>query len=586
MNSNVSQRVKIFLAATAYCLTAAAITWAAPPPPSFVDDELLVQAKAGVGKDKFDAALDGLGATSAEDIPQIRVKKIKVPPQALEKVKAALARNPHVKFVENNHLATSATTPDDASYASQWHLPKVSAPTGWDISTGSNVVDIAIIDSGIDPTHPDLKAKLLPGYNFVGGNTDTHDILGHGTAVAGAAAAIGNNSIGVSGVAWQNQLMPLVVLDSTNYASYSNIANAIIYAADHGVRVINISIAGSSSSSTLQNAINYAWNKGAVIVAAAANNSTSTPYYPAACANVMAISATTSSDTLASFSNYGSWITLAAPGTSIYSTNNGGGYGAWNGTSFSSPITAGLAALVLSTNPLLTNAQAVEIMKQNADDIGTAGIDPSFGYGRINVYKSLIAAQNTMPQTDTTAPTAYLTSPTSGTTLSGAVQTNVSATDNLGVTKVELYVNDTLTASDTTAPYSFYWDSSEFADGSYTLYAIASDAAGNAGQSSMVNVSIANSLDTIAPLANISNPANGASIAGASKVVVAASASDNVGVARLELYIDGALKSSGTSGSLSWTWNTRKVASGAHSISVKAYDSAGNVEVKSITVYR
>lgn len=586
MNSNVSQRVKIFLAATAYCLTAAAVALAAPPPPSFVVDELLVQAKAGVGKDKFEAALDGLGATNAEDIPQIRVKKIKVPPQALEKVKAALAKNPHVKFVENNYLATSATTPDDLSYASQWHLPKISAPTGWDISTGSPVVDIAVIDSGIDPSHPDLNGKLLPGYNFVGGNTDTHDIMGHGTAVAGAAAAIGNNSIGVAGVAWQNKLMPLVVLDATNYASYSNIANAVLYAADHGVRVINISIAGSSSSTTLQNAINYAWNKGVIIIAAAANNSTSTPYYPAACANVMAISATTSSDTLASFSNYGSWITLSAPGTSIYTTNNGGGYGAWNGTSFSSPITAGLAALVLSTNPLLSNAQAVDIMKQNADDIGTAGVDPSFGYGRINVYKSLTAARNTMPQTDTTAPAAVITAPASGTTLSGAVQTNVSATDNLGVTKVELYVNDSLIASDTTAPYSFYWDTTDFADGNYTLYAIASDAAGNAGQSSQVHVTIRNSLDTIAPVASISSPANGVSIAGVSKVVIAASATDNVGVTRLELYIDGSLKSSSTAGSLSWNWNTRKVASGAHVILVKAYDSAGNVGVQSITVYR
>src|SRR6266487_312963 len=136
-------------------------------------------------------------------------------------------------------------------------------------------------------------------------------------------------------------------------------AQPLTYAVDHGARVINVSIGGSSSSSTQQNAADYAWSKGAIIFASAMNNSTSTPYYPAACSNVVAVSATDSSDNLATFSNFGSWIDIAAPGTSIYTTTNGGGYGTWNGTSFSSPLSAGLAALILSVNPVLTNQQEI-----------------------------------------------------------------------------------------------------------------------------------------------------------------------------------------------------------------------------------
>ncbi|HEX9024116.1 MAG TPA: S8 family serine peptidase [Geobacteraceae bacterium] len=560
------------------------LAWGDGTTPPFVDDELLVQTRAGVNKEKFDTVVGSLGAATVDEIPQIRVKRIKVPPQSLERVKEALSRNPHVKFVEKNYLATSGGIPNDPSYASQWHLPKISAPTAWDISTGSNVIDIAIIDSGVDPTHPDLAGKLLPGYNFLGGNTDTHDVLGHGTAVAGTAAALGNNAIGVAGLAWQNPIMPLVVLDATDYASYSNIASAITYAADHGVRIINVSIGGSSSSSTLQNAVNYAWNKGAAIFASAMNNASSTPYYPAACTNVVAVSATTSSDTLASFSSYGNWISVSAPGAYIYTTNNGGGYGAWNGTSFSSPLTAGLAALILSVNPLLTNAQVVDIIEKNADDLGTPGFDQYFGYGRINAYRSLVAAQTAVPQTDTTPPVATITYPASGATVSGAVQVSVSATDNVGVAKVELYVNGALLATDSAAPFSFYWDTTQVAGGAYDLYAIAYDAAGNTGPSSHISVSVNNTPDTTSPQVSISTPTNGAKVG--KKATIAAAASDNKGVARMELYIDNSLKTTVSSGSLSWSWNTVNVTAGAHVINVKAYDAAGNVGGSSLTVYK
>ena len=653
--------------------------WGAPTAPRFVTDELIVELKAGAPDGDFRKALVGQGAEEAGEIPQLRFRKIKVPAKSIEKVKAALAKHSHVKSVGLNYVAEGLATPNDPSFVSQWHLPKIAAPLGWDISTGSNVVDIAIVDSGVDPAHPDLAGKLLPGYNFLSLNSDTHDVYGHGTKVAGSAAAIANNGVGVSGVAWQNPVMPLVVLNSSNFASYYDIAQAVIYAADHGVKVINISIGGTSSDAYMQSAMNYAWSKGAVIVAAAGNSGNTTPMYPAACTNVVAVAATTSTDTRASFSNYGSWITLAAPGSSIYTTTNGGGYGSVSGTSFASPITAGLAALVFSVNPTLTNQQVVDILKQNADDLGTAGFDTTFGFGRINVQKSLQAAKNALPQPDTTPPTAAITSLATGQTVSGSVTVGASASDNKGVVKVDLYVNGSLLATDSSTPYSFFWDTTAVADGSYQLEARSSDAAGNIGSSSVVTVTVSNPKDTTAPSVALTSPANGQTVAGSvtvgatasdasgiakvdfyvngvltasdstypysylwdtskladgtytlqarvmdgaglvgsstvatvnvanpkdtvaptvsvtapangsvvtalRKVTVTAKASDNVAVVRSDLYIDGALKSSVASGTLSWTWNLRGIAAGAHQILVKSFDAAGNVGQATITV--
>jgi thermitase len=179
-----------------------------------------------------------------------------------------------------------------------------------------------VFDTDIDTQHPDLP-NIVPGKNFINGSNNVYDNgvnSGHGTAVAKTAAAAGNNGVGVSGVSWKNSIMPLVVIDPSGYSPYSVIATAINYAADHGAKVINMSLAGSSHSSTLQNAVNYAWNKGAVIVAAGANNASSAPVYPAALDNVLAVSAMDKYDKPASFTNFGNWIDVAAPGVSIRTT--------------------------------------------------------------------------------------------------------------------------------------------------------------------------------------------------------------------------------------------------------------------------
>ncbi|HCC58276.1 MAG TPA: alkaline serine protease, partial [Solibacterales bacterium] len=329
------------LHATAFLVTAsmASILGAT----EFVPGRLLVQAARNTDARSLQKALAAHGLAAHHAIAPLGVTVVEGSERTLDAVAAALLKSGQFTFVERDGVAHGGGVPNDPDFSSQWHLATVQAANAWNVTSGSAGVTIAMIDSGVDGTHPDLATKLVPGWSFLTGTSNTSDVQGHGTATAGTAAAATNNGIGGAGLAANNMIMPLVVLNSSDYASYSDVASAITYAADHGVRIINISIGGSSSSSTLQSAVDYAWNKGAVIFASAMNNSTSTPYYPAACNNVVAVSSTESNDTFSSFSNYGSWITLSAPGNNIFTTDNGGGYGTWWGTSFSSPIAAATA---------------------------------------------------------------------------------------------------------------------------------------------------------------------------------------------------------------------------------------------------
>ena len=338
----------------------------------------------------------------------------------------------------------------------------------------------------------------------------------------------------------------------------------------------------------MQNAINYAWTKGTLIFASAGNYATSTPCYPAACEHVVAVSATTSSDTRASFSNYGNWIDIAAPGVSILTTSRGGGYGYWNGTSFSSPVAAGLAGLIISANPDLTNTQVVEIITQNADDLGDPGFDQYFGYGRINVCASLVAAIGTAPEPepepDITDPLVSIASPEEGSTVSSSITVSVSATDNVGVETVELYIDGTLFGTSTTDPHNFYWHTNDLQDGYYELSAIAYDASGNIGYSNSVTVYVSNSQDTTTPEVAITSPAGESTVSGGATVRV--SAIDNVEVNRVELYINGLLFATDTTEPYECYWNTQNYSDGTYTLFAVAYDTSENMgESVPVTVY-
>lgn len=341
-------------------------------------------------------------ASLRRHVPALALGAVDVPEEASGAILLSLRQTGLFEYVERDYYGHTAADPNDPSYRSQWHLPRIGTPLAWSLTTGSSSVVVAVVDTGVFAQHPDLATKLVPGWNFIKDNADTSDVLGHGTAVAGTVAAATNNGIGVAGVNWASQIMPLVAVEEGDFAPYSAVAEAIQYAADHGVRVINVSIGGRNQSYALQKAVDYAWSKGALVFAAAMNEAVAEPYYPAACPKAIAVSATDSNDRLASFSNFGSWITLAAPGTGILSTATGGGYSFWNGTSFSAPIAAGVAALVLAVNPALTNAEVLTILKKTAElpagaalPVSTIGAAPDsyFGWGRVNAYRAVLAAE-------------------------------------------------------------------------------------------------------------------------------------------------------------------------------------------------
>jgi len=337
-------------------------------------------------------------AVERRHLPGLGIHVLDVPEESLDAIRQSLTATGLFDYVEPDYYAQQGeSTPNDSFYSSQWHLPKIGSAVAWTRTTGSPGVVIAVVDSGVYAAHPDLVGKLVPGWNFVKNNADTSDVTGHGTEVAGTVAAATNNGIGVAGVSWASVVMPLVTVDATSFSAYSNVAAAIQYAADHNVRVINVSIGGTASSNALQAAVNYAWNRGSLVFAAAMNNGGTTPNYPAACDHAVAVSATDENDKLAVFSNYGTWLTLSAPGADILTTMNGGGYGYVNGTSFASPIAAGVAALVLAANPTLTNQQVLDILKQSADHPGQPGFDSNYGWGRVNAGKAIQLAAPPIP---------------------------------------------------------------------------------------------------------------------------------------------------------------------------------------------
>jgi thermitase len=333
------------------------------------------------------------GATVVAEIPQIGVQVLSVPEEKFGTLIATYQADSRVEYAEPDYIAQPAYEPNDPYYGdgTQWGLQKIQAPLAWDLSTGDPNVVIAVIDSGVDPNHPDLAGELVTGHNFLDGSSDTIDDYGHGTHVAGITAAATDNGVGVAGVAFDSKIMPLKVYNKYTSALYSRIANAMTYAADNGAKVINVSLGNYSSSSYLQSAVTYAWNAGCVLVGSAGNNGSSAPFYPAAYENVIAVSATDQNDAKASFSNYGSYISVAAPGVSIYSTywNDGSTYVHMSGTSMAAPHVAGLAALLFSQDGSRSNDTVRSLIESSADDLGDTGWDQYYGYGRINAYRAL-----------------------------------------------------------------------------------------------------------------------------------------------------------------------------------------------------
>ncbi|MGG6449479.1 S8 family peptidase [Pseudobacillus badius] len=276
----------------------------------------------------------------------------------------------------------------------QWNLPIIQAEAGWDITTGDEHIIIAVIDTGVDLDHPDLSGRLTNGYNVLENNDFPDEDSGHGIHVSGIIASETNNQEGIAGITWYNKIMPIKAMGAEGYGTTFDIAKGIIWAVDHGANVINRSLGNYQPSSLLKEAIDYAYNKNVVMISAAGNENTIQPSYPAAYPEVLSVSAVDNTGRRASFSNYGDYIDVSAPGVQITSTYFNQQYAALSGTSMASPHVAGLAGLLLSANPNLTNQEVIDIIKNSAYDLGIPGNDSDFGNGLIDVKNALEAAQN------------------------------------------------------------------------------------------------------------------------------------------------------------------------------------------------
>jgi len=412
-HSSIAAFLALFLGAT----TVAGM----PPSPGanpedrFVPGEVLVCIRSMAESGEVDGLRAQFGARFSRTLYRSSIEKWIVPVGSEEVLSGLLAKEESICWAEPNYRVQAFTTiPDDTRFSWQWGHARIASTSAWDHTTGSAQIVIAVIDSGTDGGHPDLASKIVPGYDFVDDDTDPTDLHGHGTHVAGIAAAVTNNAVGIAGTSWGAMIMPIRVLDADGYGTTEDIVDGITWAATHGAHILNLSLGGTSYSQAQQDAVNAAHMGGHLVIAAMGNwRSTNPTNYPAACANVMAVAATDYNDSYSWYSQFGPHCDISAPGgdmdyphdpDGIYSTTptyactatNEGysmNYDRMQGTSQAAPFVAGLAALVMSVAPNLGPDQVQGLIESAADDLGPAGWDEDYGWGRINADAAIEAAQ-------------------------------------------------------------------------------------------------------------------------------------------------------------------------------------------------
>jgi len=391
-----------------------------PVTPRYKEGQVLVKFKPTLSEAGVDAVIALYGTRRLKKIPRLDVHQIEVPASMSVREMVELLRlNPDVEFAEPNGYVRITITPNDTYFKYQYALynsgqeigipgsPRgkqradIHAPEAWSETKGSKDVVIAVVDSGIDLLHPDIKDKLRSsGRDLVNNDFDATDDHGHGTHVAGIAAATTDNNEGIAGVAWNCQVLPVKVIDKEGSGLYSWVAEAIVWAADNQVGVINLSIGGDEPSDTLKEALRYAYEKNVVVVAATGNDSGPVLYPAAYDGYCLAVAATDYNDTRPEWSNYGPEVDVAAPGVRIvslvprwYFGPDSFPYGYGTGTSMATPHVAGLAALLKSLKPWLKAKEIMDIIRYSCDDINATqnpGKDNFIGYGRINMEKALV----------------------------------------------------------------------------------------------------------------------------------------------------------------------------------------------------
>lgn len=358
---------------------------------------------------------ESYGALAVEARPELAAQIWRVSPGTEESVAARLRARSDVEYAEPDRIQRPASLPNDRYFESyQWNLPRINAPRAWDVTVGSASVVVAVIDTGLDLSHPDRPANLRLGCDYVQWRlaqrvgpcpSVSSDLHGHGTHVAGIVAARQNNELDISGVAPGVTVLVIRTGDTTGASYGSDVATAIREAVDAGARVINLSLGGPSSSLTQRSAINYALARGVVVVASSGNEyeSGNLPSYPAAYPGVIAVGATTYEDQHAPYSSTGSHLSLVAPGGSGTGTTVAGWIvslyplalgrlGAVAGTSQAAPQVAGATALVLSARPSLSGSDVASVLRSTARRLGGSAPNPTYGYGMVDIYAAVAAS--------------------------------------------------------------------------------------------------------------------------------------------------------------------------------------------------
>jgi subtilisin family serine protease len=351
-----------------------------PPPPSSSEERrpavvtpttvrydarrIVVRFRRGTTSRTRAAAFARAGVTTERALPKIRFHLVRAAEGRRDDAMASLRQEASVTAVERETIVDGLdTVPNDPGWNAQWGLRAVGFPRAWDTTRGSEKIVVAVLDTGVDGSHPDLQGALAPGFDFVNLDTDPSDDHGHGTATAGIVAARGNNAIGLAGACWACVVLPVKVLDADGMGNTAAIAAGIIWATDRGARVINLSLGAPGTTDVLSEAVRYAASRGVVVVAAAGNSGSAIPFYPAAEPSVLAVAATNESDRLYTWSNHGAWVQVAAPGCNV-APWPGATYIELCGTSAAAPLVSGLAALIRAQRPQATSQNTVDAIEK------------------------------------------------------------------------------------------------------------------------------------------------------------------------------------------------------------------------------
>ena len=372
-------------------LSVLCLAWPAASAAAVGRGRIVVRARPTTNAAQLRSHVAAYGLKLGARIPHTRAYTVGTDGRAVSDALRRLRGDPLVAGAEPDHVLHAFETPNDPYFAAaEAYLSAIRLPQAWDVSHGSLAVVVAVVDTGVSSVG-DLSTQILPGRNFVAGTADARDdsTIGHGTLVAGVAAATTNNAIGIAGTAWDASVLPVKVLDSRGYGTDSQVAAGIVWAADNGADVINLSLGGPTSGAVLCDAVAYAQSQDVLVVASAGNGANGRLNYPAACANVLAVSATDSRGDFAWFSSFGPDVGVAAPGLAVTSTRNDNRYAVESGTSLSAPMVSGVAALVMAQHPEWSAAQVAQRLEETAQDRGPRGVDPYYGHGLLDAYAAL-----------------------------------------------------------------------------------------------------------------------------------------------------------------------------------------------------